>query len=202
MRLYLASANPNKAAELGAMARALGAGSPVDVRPASEVGGMPAVVEDAGTFTGNARKKAEALLPRVPPGDWALADDSGICVDALGGGPGVESAYYAGASADAGANLRKLVREMSPVPDGSRGAHYVCVLYLVGPGGEARAFEGRCHGTLAREPRGSGGFGYDPVFVPEGDSRTIAEMAPAEKDALSHRGRAFASCVGWLAARG
>jgi XTP/dITP diphosphohydrolase len=204
MRLFLASGNPHKSAEFQALADALGAGpagARVEVVPAALAGGMPPVDEDTGTFEGNARKKAAALRERLPADGWALADDSGLCVDALGGAPGVESAYYAGPQGDPGANLAKLVGAMRAVPDGARGAEFVCVLLLAGPGGLEQAFTGRCRGALAREPRGAGGFGYDPLFVPEGHDRTLAEMPAGEKNRLSHRGLAWAECVGWLAAR-
>ncbi|MGA2015689.1 MAG: non-canonical purine NTP pyrophosphatase [Opitutaceae bacterium] len=205
MKLYLASANPNKAAEFRALAAELGAGgragAGIEIGGADEIGGMPAVVEDSGTFKGNALKKARALLGRLPPGGWALADDSGLCVAALGGAPGVESAYYAGPRSDPGANLAKLVEAVRGVPDGQRGAEFVCVLALVGPGGDERLFEGRCAGRLAREPRGRGGFGYDPLFVPEGFEETLAEMPRGLKNRLSHRGRAWTQCAAWLAAR-
>ncbi len=205
MKLFLASGNAHKAAELQALADAHCAASkaaPIQVASASEVGGMPSVVEDTGTFVGNARKKAEALHALLPPGGWALADDSGLCVEALGGAPGVESAYYAGPEADPKANLRKLFLAMEGVPLERRGAQFVCVLYLVGPDGFAISFEGRCPGRLALSPKGAGGFGYDPLFVPEGFSQTLAEIPAEAKNRVSHRGRAFAKCVGWLAGRG
>lgn len=204
MRLYLASGNAHKARELQELAdarRAPGAPGPaVEVLSASALGGMPEVVEDTGTFLGNARKKAQALRPRVPADAWALADDSGICVDALGGAPGVDSAYFAGPQADAAANLAKLVQVMAGVPDGRRGAEYVCVLFLLGPDGTEQAFEGRCAGTLVREPRGAGGFGYDPLFVPAGYTQTLGELPPEAKHGLSHRGRAWARCVAYCQA--
>ena len=160
---------------------------------------MPPVVEDAGTFVGNARKKELALKARLPEDGWALADDSGLCVAALDGAPGVESAYFAGPQSDPAANLAKLVEVMRAVPDGERGAEFVCVLFLAGPGGLERPFEGRCPGRLAREPRGAGGFGYDPLFVPDGFDQTLAELPAEVKNRVGHRGRAFAACVGWLA---
>jgi XTP/dITP diphosphohydrolase len=205
MRLYLASGNAHKARELQAMAedfRARGIGSGVEVVSASAVGGMPEVVEDTGTFTGNGRKKAQALKATLPEDSWVLADDSGLCVDALGGLPGVDSAYYAGPQGDSAANLAKLVQVMRGVPEGQRAAEFVCVLVLAGPGGLEKVFEGRCRGRLIGEPAGSGGFGYDPLFVPDGYAMTTAELDPAEKNRISHRGRAWAECVGWLAARG
>jgi XTP/dITP diphosphohydrolase len=205
MRLYLASANPHKAAEFHALSEAWGrpAGAQrVEVLGASEAGGMPSVVEDTGSFHGNALKKARALHACLPADAWALADDSGLCVDALGGGPGVESAYYAGPGGDAAANLAKLVEAMRGVPGDRRAAEYVCVLVLRGPGGLERSFEGRCAGTLAQEPRGAGGFGYDPLFLPAGMASTMAELPPEAKNRISHRGLAWSQCVGWLAARG
>ena len=200
MRLYLASGNPNKAAELQAMADAAGgAAGGLEILSAAQAGGMPPVVEDAGSFAGNARKKALALRGALPEGAWALADDSGLCVEALGGAPGVESAYYAGAAGDPAANLAKLVAAMRGVPEGRRGAEFVCVLFLAGPGGLERSFEGRCRGRLLEDPRGEGGFGYDPLFVPDGYARTLAEMTRDEKNRLSHRGRAFALLLGAVA---
>ena len=199
MRLFLASGNPHKALELQAMADAR-AGS-VEVVSAATVGGMPHVDEDTGTFVGNARKKALALRSRLPANAWALADDSGLCVTELGGLPGVDSAYYAGPQGDAAANLAKLVEAMRGVPAERRSAEFVCVLHLAGPEGLETAFTGRCAGRLAPEPRGAGGFGYDPLFIPDGFDVTLAEMDPGQKNALSHRGRAWAACVDWLAAR-
>jgi XTP/dITP diphosphohydrolase len=162
---------------------------------------MPAVDEDTGTFLGNARKKAAALQARLPEDAWALADDSGLCVGALGGAPGVESAYYAGPQGDSTANLAKLVEAMRGVPPAKRGAEFICVLVLLAPGGREKSFEGRCPGRLISEPRGKGGFGYDPLFVPEGFDETFAEMPRELKNRISHRAVAWAHCVGWLAAR-
>lgn len=205
IRLYLASANPHKAAEFQALADTLRAeapaGSPeVEILSAERAGGMPRVTEDAGTFAGNAAKKARALAQSLPEGSWALADDSGICVESLGGAPGVESAYFAGPQGDAAANLAKLVEAMRGAPAGRRGAEFVCTLALCGPGGLERFFEGRCRGRLAEEPRGSNGFGYDPLFVPEGFERTMAELPAQTKNRVSHRARAWLRCAGWLAA--
>jgi XTP/dITP diphosphohydrolase len=195
MKLFLASGNPHKAGELQLLADA--GGLRVEIVSAAAVGGMPAVVEDAGTFAGNARKKALALRTRLPAEAWALADDSGLCVDALGGAPGVESAYYAGPQGDSAANLKKLVEAMRQVPEAQRGAHFTCVLVLAGPSGEL-VFEGRCDGRLLREPRGEGGFGYDPLFVPEGYTQSFSELGPEIKNRLSHRARAWAKLAEWL----
>ncbi len=200
MKLYLASGNPHKVAELQALADASHVGATIE--SARAVGGMPPVTEDAGTFVGNAEKKARALLPLLPPGGWALADDSGICVDALHGQPRVESAYYAGPAGDAAANLAKLVRVMREVPHHERGAQFKCVLFLAGPGGERRIFEGSCAGRLRVEPRGDAGFGYDPLFVPDGFEQTYAELGDAEKNRISHRARAWQQLAEWLRAAG
>ena len=197
MRLHLASGNGHKAAELSALARA--ANLALEIISAREVGGMPAVTEDAGTFVGNARKKALALQARLPAGAWVLADDSGVCVDALGGAPGVESAYFAGPQGDSAANLAKLVQVMRDVPDGKRAAHFLCVLVAITDQGREIVAEGRISGTLLRTPRGGAGFGYDPMFQPDGHDRTFGELEPEEKhgmpadgsEALSHRARAF-----------
>ena len=201
MKIYLASGNAHKAREFSAIANAMAepAGAPlVEVVSAQAVGGMPPVVEDTGSFAGNACKKARALKERLPAGAWALADDSGLCVDALAGAPGVESAYYSGPRASGVENLSKLVAVLRDVPPERRAAHFVCVLVLIGPDGEEHMFEGRCDGRLLREPVGTGGFGYDPLFVPGGFGQTFAELGDAEKNQLSHRGRAWAELVAWL----
>jgi XTP/dITP diphosphohydrolase len=131
---------------------------------------------------------------------WSLADDSGVCVDELDGGPGVESAYYAGPQSDPVANLQKLVDVMRGVPAERRGAHFLCVLLLIGPRGEEHVFEGLCRGRLLDEPRGGGGFGYDPIFVPDGYMVSYAELGDAAKNAVSHRARAWAKLAEWARA--
>jgi XTP/dITP diphosphohydrolase len=151
--------------------------------------------ETGATFAENALPKARAAAAAM--GRPAIADDSGIEAAALEGAPGVRSARYAGPGAGDAENLDRLRRE---VPAGSPLA-YVCALAFVDPErGEERVFEGRCTGTMAAAPRGSGGFGYDPVFVPDDgdDERTMAELADEEKDAISHRGRAARALAGWL----
>jgi XTP/dITP diphosphohydrolase len=193
--IHLATGNAHKVAEFQRLAD--DAGLALRIEPARP---MPDVVEDTGTFPGNARKKAAALRALLPADAWVLADDSGVCVDALDGAPGVESAYFAGPQHDAAANLRKLVEAMRGIPAGRRTARFVCVLALLGPDGLERTFEGRCEGVLADEPRGGQGFGYDPLFVPDGFSRTYAEISEHEKNAISHRGRAWARLAAWLAA--
>lgn len=198
MKLYFASGNAHKAGELQQLAN--DSGVAVEIVSARALGGMPPVVEDAGTFVGNARKKALALRAIAPPDAWALADDSGLSVDFLGGAPGVESAYYAGPKGDGVANLTKLVNVLRDVPATQRAAHFTCVLFLAGPGGAEHVCEGRCEGRLLFEPRGGAGFGYDPLFVPDGFDRSFAELGDEVKNTLSHRARAWAKLADWLRA--
>jgi XTP/dITP diphosphohydrolase len=157
--------------------------------------------EGGDTFAVNALGKARAA--HAATGRATIADDSGIEADALGGRPGVHSARFTGEGASDEANLAKLLADLDDVED--RRVAYVCVIALVDEGGGERLFEGRCEGTLAREPRGTGGFGYDPAFVPNDtgpdDERTMAELAPAEKHAISHRGRAASALAATLGSR-
>jgi len=199
-RIVLASGNAHKAAEFAALAA--DSGLALDIVSAREAGGMPAVEEDTGTFAGNARKKARALAARLPAGAWVLADDSGLCVDALDGGPGVESAYYAGPAGDAAANLRKLVATLREVPEAGRGAQFRCVLHLIAGERGEQVFEGESAGRLLREPRGGAGFGYDPLFVPERHDRSFAELGEAVKNGISHRSRAWAKLAEWWRGQG
>jgi XTP/dITP diphosphohydrolase len=194
--IHLASGNRHKAQEFQRLADE--SGLPVRIVPAAV---MPEVVEDTGTFVGNARKKAMALQAILPAGSWVLADDSGVCVDALDGAPGVESAYFAGPQHDAAANLDKLTAVMRDVPPGRRGACFLCVLLLLGPGGIEHTAEGKCTGRLALEPVGGKGFGYDPLFVPDGCDRTYAQLDEAAKNKISHRGRAWLKLEAWLRER-
>jgi len=196
MKLFLATGNAHKVRELRELVEDTALGSPIpnlEIHSADALGGMPPVVEDTGTFEGNARKKARALAALLPPFSsdepdaWALADDSGLCVDALGGAPGVESAYYAGPQADSAENFAKLVADMRGVPPDQRGAHYVCVLVLCAADGREHVFRGECQGTLAVEPRGQGGFGYDPLFIPHGFDQTFGELPASVKRTHSHR---------------
>jgi XTP/dITP diphosphohydrolase len=179
VRLLLASRNPHKAREFGALLE--------EVEVVALPDGVELPPETGDTFEANALPKARAAARAT--GRLAFADDSGIEAAALGGAPGVRSARFAGADASDADNLARLVAE---APAGSALA-YVCVIALVDPEtGEERTFEGRCTGTMAPQPRGSGGFGYDPIFIPDDrdDGRTMAQLTQAEKDAISHRGRA------------
>jgi XTP/dITP diphosphohydrolase len=147
------------------------------------------VVEDGETFAANAllKARAAAAATSLP----AVADDSGLCVDALGGMPGVRSARWAGVHGDDAANVELLLRQIADVPDGRRGARFVCAAVVATPRGAERVEEGQLDGSVVWEPRGTNGFGYDPIFLPAGERRTTAEMPAAEKDAISHRGRAL-----------
>lgn len=190
--LVLATRNLGKVAELAAVLEGL----PVALVSASDVG-APEVEEDAPTLHGNAEKKARALQAHT--GHAALADDTGLEVDALGGAPGVFSARYAGPENDAEANRRKLLADLAGAPD--RAARFRTVLAFADRDG-VRFFDGACEGTITTEEAGTGGFGYDALFRPdEGDGRTFAEMTREEKNRISHRGRAVAQFAAFLAAR-
>ncbi|MBF0154142.1 MAG: XTP/dITP diphosphatase [Magnetococcales bacterium] len=156
----------------------------------------PEVVEDGATFTENAVKKALQIARFT--GLPALADDSGLEVDALGKRPGVHSARYAGPDATDRQNLEKMLLELGDCPASARTARFVCVLAMADASGRTRIFAGVVEGRISSIPQGENGFGYDPVFVPEGESRTFAQMSSVEKDAMSHRGRAIASLVAAL----
>ena len=187
MRLVLSTRNQHKVRELGALL------APHEVLPLPDNVELPP--ETGDTFAENALGKARAAAEQT--GMPAIADDSGIEASALAGRPGVRSARYAGQNATDEDNLNKLLEE---VPDeGDRRVTYVCALAYV-DGDEEHVFEGRCEGTLAHEPRGTGGFGYDPAFLPadRDDSRTMAELSVEEKDAISHRGRAARAFLDWL----
>lgn len=182
--LVLATANPDKAAEIGYILGQLG----VVLLP--RPGGVPDVEETGDTLVDNARLKAEAI--RGATGLAAVADDTGLEVEALGGAPGVFSARYAGQDATYADNVAKLLAELARTPPAGRRARFVAVAFVSFPDSTEIWADGVVDGRIAEEPRGTGGFGYDPLFVPdEGDGRTFAEMAPAEKHVFSHRGRAL-----------
>jgi len=197
LRLVLASANPDKAAEIAAV---LGATLEIELLPRpSEV---PDVVEDGETLLDNARLKARALVAAT--GLPAVADDTGLEVAALGGAPGVYSARYAGEDVTYADNVAKLLFELDALPDdgGERTALFRTVALVAYPDDTEVWSEGVVDGTIARQAMGTGGFGYDPVFVPtEGGGRTFADMTPDEKHAISHRGRAFRSLAAALVDR-
>ena len=186
MRVVLATRNLAKLEELR---RILAPLVPVEVLGLGDLPAYEEVPETGATFAENALIKAREGVRRT--GLPAVADDSGLTVDALNGMPGVLSARWAGARASDPANLQLVLEQVADVPDDRRGAAFVCAAALVTPAGAERVVHGTMTGTLLRAPRGSNGFGYDPVFVPTGDTRTTAEMSPADKDAISHRGQAF-----------
>jgi XTP/dITP diphosphohydrolase len=194
VRLVLASANPDKVAEISAILAAAVPGLELVPRPA----GVPDVDETGATLVENARLKAAAIAAAT--GDAAVADDTGLLVDALGGAPGVWSARFAGEGATYADNVAKLLAELAGVAPDRRTARFETVALVHWPDGRELATAGAVQGVITSEPRGDGGFGYDPVFVPaEGDGRTFAELAPDEKHALSHRGRAFRALAAELA---
>lgn len=190
IRLVCASANPDKAAEIEALLDGVVELVP---RPAA----LGEVAEDADDLEGNARLKAAAVCAFA--GAPAVADDTGLEVDALGGAPGVRTARYAGPGASYADNVERLLAEMRDVAPARRTARFRTVALVVWPDGAELSAAGAVEGLIASEPRGRGGFGYDPVFVPaEGDGRTFAEMSDAAKHAISHRGRAFRALAGAL----
>jgi XTP/dITP diphosphohydrolase len=203
MRIFLASANTKKIQE---MQRILREHVPdVEVLGIADVEGYVEPVEDQPTFEGNALLKARAGVAAT--GLPSVADDSGLCVDALNGMPGVLSARWSGAAKSDARNNALLLDQLHDVPDERRGAHVACAVAWVLPDGRERVVEGRMDGRIIREQRGSGGFGYDVVFVAdeharEGDGRglTSAELDPAEKDRISHRGRALRALAPHVAA--
>ncbi len=184
-RLVIATGNRGKIRE---MLEAL-SGLPVEILTRDDFASWPDLVEDGKTFEENAAAKAISLARWA--GMPALADDSGLEVRALGGAPGVISAHYAGAHGDDEANIAKLMREMEDIEPRDRGARFVCVLALASPAGELVRIRETCEGAISPQPRGEMGFGYDPVFIPEGGERTMAELTLEEKNALSHRGKAL-----------
>ncbi|MCI0687637.1 MAG: RdgB/HAM1 family non-canonical purine NTP pyrophosphatase [Sporichthyaceae bacterium] len=195
-RIVLATRNPHKLVELSRIFAE--SGLSVELLGLDAFPDVPEVVEDGLTFADNALKKAREVSTGT--GLPAIADDSGLCVDVLNGMPGVFSARWAGRHRDDGANLRLVLDQISDVPDSERGAQFVCAAALVLPNGREAVVDGRVEGHLIREPRGASGFGYDPIFVPDGSSRTTAELDPKEKDAISHRGRAIRALAPVVAA--
>jgi len=186
-RVVLATRNAGKITELRRILA--DARIPVEIVGLEEFPEIGDVAETGLTFAENALLKAHAVAQQS--GLPAIADDSGLCVDALNGMPGIFSARWSGRHGDDQANLDLLLAQVSDVPAEHRGAHFACVAALALPSGEERVAEGALRGVIIDAPRGTGGFGYDPILVPEGETRTTAEMSAQEKDAISHRGRAF-----------
>lgn len=192
-RVVLATHNQGKLVELRAiLTEAMPGLDPTAVVSAAELG-TPDVVEDGTTFAANALLKARALTAAT--GLPAVADDSGLSVDVLGGAPGIFSARWSGRHGDDAANLELLLAQLGDIHDEHRAAAFVCAAALVTSDGVEHVEIGELSGNLAREPRGAGGFGYDPILIPEGDSRTCAELTADEKNAISHRSKALRALV-------
>ena len=198
-RVLVATSNPGKLRDLAGAAEAHG----ISILSIPNFSSLAAVVEDGATFEANARKKAEGYSLAVP-GELVLADDSGLEVDALGGAPGVHSARYAadqphlaGANTDDEANNARLLRELHSVPPEARTGRFVCVLAAARDGRTVATFRSQAEGVILDGPRGSNGFGYDPLFYFPAVGKTFAELTPAEKAGYSHRGEAFRKFLAW-----
>ncbi len=192
MEIVLATRNKKKIEEI----KRITAGLPITILSLDDYPNCPETVEDRDTFEGNAVKKAVEVCQCS--GKTALADDSGLEVDALNGAPGVYSARYAGSGANDAGNNQKVLSELRNVPDEKRTARFVCCMALAFPDGTIKTFFGYAKGRIGPEPKGKTGFGYDPLFVPEGCDRTFAEMTGEEKDKLSHRGKALENVRNFL----
>jgi len=198
-RVLIATSNPGKLRDFAGAATPLG----ITIASLPDFAAIPAAVEDGLTFEANARKKAE-YYSAFSPGDIVLADDSGLEVEALGGAPGVHSARYAadqphlvGNNTDDQANNARLIRELRKIPPEQRTARFVCVIAVARDGQSLKSFRGQAEGLLLDSPRGSGGFGYDPLFYFPSIQKTFAELTPEEKAQYSHRGAAFRQFLDW-----
>jgi XTP/dITP diphosphohydrolase len=193
MEIVLATRNKKKIEEI----RRITVDLPITILSLDNFLDCPETIEDKDTFEGNAIKKAVEVCRCT--GKPSLADDSGLEVDALSGAPGVYSARYAGGgNGNDVKNYKKLLAELGNVSDEKRGARFVCCMALAFPDGSVKTFFGYAEGCIGREPRGALGFGYDPIFIPKGYKRTFAEMSGAEKDMLSHRGKALEKLAHFL----
>jgi XTP/dITP diphosphohydrolase len=196
--VVLATRNAAKLRELARILSAEDRGAQIRLVGLDEFPGAPDVPETGATFEENALLKARVIADYT--GLPAVADDSGLCVDALNGMPGVLSARWAGGHGDDQANLELVLAQVADVPDARLGARFVCAAALVAPGAGEWVVTGQVEGRLIRVPRGSGGFGYDPIFLPDGFGQTTAEMTAEAKDAISHRGRAFRALTPFITA--
>ena len=192
-KLVLATVNQGKKKEIEALLQ----GSGVELVSLLEYPQLILPEETGNTFVANARLKARSVVEAT--GHWVLSDDSGLVVDALSGAPGVHSARYAGSKASDAENNLKLLRALAKVPDDQRGAAFVCIIVLASPSGDEFVFEGSCRGRIGQQLVGSGGFGYDPLFLVGTDYHlSMAQLSPAEKSAISHRGQALRKLRQWL----
>ena len=198
-RILIATSNPGKLRDFAGAASSYG----IEVAPVPGFSSLPAVIEDGSTFEANARKKAEHYS-RYIPGEMVLADDSGLEVDALGGAPGVHSARYAAddprkaeSNTDDEANNARLIRELKSVPPDQRTGRFVCVIAAARDGETLAVFRGTAEGIILDRPRGSNGFGYDPLFYFPQIRKTFAELSAEQKAQFSHRGAAFRGFLEW-----
>lgn len=200
MDLYIATTNKNKVKEIKDMLERSG----VDMRvfSAENLGGMPEVEETEPSFEGNARLKARALAKFAPKDAWVLGEDSGLCVEALNGAPGIKSARFAGEKATDEQNNNKLLKELQEVPMSERGAHYQCCMVLYNVDHGEVIFQSMCKGTILDTPAGDEGFGYDPLFVPLGQTMTFAELGLRMKSLMSHRAQALRQLIVYLKSSG
>jgi XTP/dITP diphosphohydrolase len=203
IRVLIATTNPGKLRDFAGVASPPG----IEIESLPNFASIPTAVEDGLTFEANARKKAE-YYSAYAPGEIVLADDSGLEVDALGGAPGVHSARYAadqphlvGNNTDDQANNARLIRELRKIPSGNRTARFVCVIAAARDGQTLSVFRGQADGVLLVSPRGSNGFGYDPLFCFPSLQKTFAELTPEEKAEYSHRGAAFRQFLDWYLAK-
>jgi len=213
MKLLLATRNRNKVVEIQQALQA----TDWQVVILSDIPNAPDVEEDGATFEQNALKKARSAAQYRENGDctaansmscseglspfspyWTLAEDSGLEIDELGGEPGVRSARYAGEGASDADRIRKVLDQLTSVPDERRAARFRCVMCVIDPAGKENCFEGRCEGRIAAHPRGSSGFGYDPIFIPDGYDQTFAELGLGVKGKISHRARAMQQVIDYL----
>ena len=183
--LWIATHNEGKVKEM----RTIASSFPVTLKTAAEAGEFVDFPETGTSFDENALQKARAL--HQVTGGWVAADDSGLCVDSLGGAPGIYSARYSGEDANDRTNVALLLENMKNVKEEDRGAHFHCSFAVIAPDGTETIYHGQTMGKIALAPVGERGFGYDPVFIPQGETRTMAEMEPREKHRISHRGRAL-----------
>lgn len=185
VEILIATNNAHKVEEISSAL----AGLSVKLITPRDLGLSGDVIEDGSTFVQNARIKANAFFGKTKA--FILADDSGLKVDALGGEPGIHSARYAGEQGNYSANNNKLLQELRDVPESARGAHFVCTMVLLAPEGQEWVIEGRCDGKIISEFKGKAGFGFDPLFFVPELNKTMAELSMAEKNEISHRGRAI-----------
>jgi XTP/dITP diphosphohydrolase len=192
VKLLLATRNRNKVVEMQHALEDTG----WQVVMLSDIVGAPDVEEDGATFHDNALKKARSAA-RVS-GLWTLAEDSGLEIDALGGEPGVKSARYAGEGASDADRIRKIIGHLTSVPDERRTGRFRCMMCVIDPAGTEKCFDGCCEGRIANDARGSSGFGYDPIFIPDGYDKTFAELGLGVKSKISHRARAMQQVLAFL----